>query len=67
MVKKKKKNPPTNAEDISLIPGLERCPGEDGQVMVESSDKNGPLEKGMANHFSSLALRISSVLVTAIN
>ena len=53
----KKKNPPINAEDISLIPGLGRCPGEDGQVMVESSDKNGPLEKGMANHFRILALR----------
>ena len=28
-----------------------------GWVMVESSDKCGPLEKGMANHFSILALR----------
>jgi len=26
--------------------------------MVESFDKRGPLEKGMANHFSILALRI---------
>ena len=30
---------------------------QDGQVMVESSDKTCPLEKGMANHFSILALR----------
>ena len=30
---------------------------QDGRVMVESSDKCGPLEKGMANHFSILALR----------
>ena len=28
-----------------------------GRVMVESSDKRVPLEKGMANHFSILALR----------
>ena len=25
---------------------------QDGRVMVESSDKGGPLEKGMANHFN---------------
>ena len=30
---------------------------QDGQIMVESSDKMCPLEKGMANHFSILALR----------
>ena len=31
---------------------------QDGWVMMESSDKKcGPLEKGMANHFSILALR----------
>ena len=30
---------------------------QDGKGMVESSDKRGPLEKGMANHFSILALR----------
>ena len=30
---------------------------QDGRVMVESSDKGGPLEKGMANHFNILALR----------
>ena len=31
---------------------------KDRQVMVESLTKRGPLEKGMANHFSILALRI---------
>ena len=30
---------------------------QDGRVMVESSDKCGPLEKGTANHFSICALR----------
>ena len=31
---------------------------QDGRVMVERSDRaGGPLEKGMANHFSILALR----------
>ena len=30
---------------------------QDGQVMVEGSDKMCPLEKGMANHFNILALR----------
>ena len=30
---------------------------QDGQVMVESSEKHGPLEKGKASHFSTLALR----------
>ena len=30
---------------------------QDRQVMVERSDRCGPLEKGMANHFSILALR----------
>ena len=30
---------------------------QDGQLIVESSDKHGPLEMGMANHFSVLALR----------
>ena len=30
---------------------------QDGWVMVESSDKTGPLAKGMANHFSILASR----------
>ena len=30
---------------------------QDGQVMVESSDKMWSTEKGMANHFSILALR----------
>ena len=30
---------------------------QDGRVMVERSDRMGPLEKGMANHFSILALR----------
>ena len=30
---------------------------QDGRVMVESSTKHGPLEKGMANHFSVVALR----------
>ena len=28
MGKKKKKNPPVNAGDTGLIPGLERSPGE---------------------------------------
>jgi len=28
-----------------------------GQVMVEKSDRGGPLEKGMASYFSILALR----------
>ena len=33
---------------------------QDGRVMVERSDiECGPLEKGMANHFSILALRTS--------
>ena len=39
-----------NTEGMNLIPSW-------GWVMVESSDKCGPLEKGMANHFSILALR----------
>ena len=30
---------------------------QDGRVMVERSDRMCPLEKGMANHFSILALR----------
>ena len=30
---------------------------QDGWVMVESSEKRGPLEKGMANHFIILTLR----------
>jgi len=30
---------------------------QEGWVMVESFDRMGPLEKGMANHFSILALR----------
>ena len=30
---------------------------QDGRVMVESSEKCGPLEKGMANHFSIPALK----------
>ena len=30
---------------------------QDGWVMVESSTKHGLLEKGMANHYSILALR----------
>ena len=30
---------------------------QDGRIMVERSDRSGPLEKGMANHFSILALR----------
>ena len=30
---------------------------QDGRVMVERSDRCGPLEKRMANHFSILALR----------
>ena len=30
---------------------------QDRWVMVESSDKCGPLEKGMANHLTILALR----------
>ena len=30
---------------------------QDGQVMLESSDKHDPLEKGMSNHFSILPLR----------
>ena len=30
---------------------------QDGWVMVERSEDRGPLEKGMANHFSILALR----------
>ena len=30
---------------------------QDGRIMVESSDKMDPLEKGMTNHFSILALR----------
>ena len=29
---------------------------QDGQVMVDSSDKTWSLEKGMANHFSIIAL-----------
>ena len=28
---------------------------QDGQVIVKSSDKTGPLEKGMATHFSIFA------------
>jgi len=30
---------------------------QDGRVMVETSEEYCPLEKGMANHFSILALR----------
>ena len=30
---------------------------QDGRVMLERSTECGPLEKGMANHFSILALR----------
>ena len=30
---------------------------QDGRVMVDRYDRCGPLEKGMANHFSVLALR----------
>ena len=30
---------------------------QDRRVMVERSEECGPLEKGMANHFSILALR----------
>ena len=29
---------------------------QDGQVRVENSDKYGPMKKGIANHFSILAL-----------
>ena len=39
---------------------LRAMPGraaQDGQVMVESSDKIWSTEKGIANHISSLALR----------
>ena len=30
---------------------------QDGRVMVERSDRRGPLEKGMASHFRILVLR----------
>ena len=48
----------TTAFSNSMKLGAKPCKAsEDGQVMVESSDKCGPLEKGMANHFSIPAMR----------
>ena len=43
-----------NSMDLQAMP----CRGtQDGRVIVKSSDKTGPLEKEMANHFSILGLR----------
>ena len=46
------------ALSTSMKPWAKLCRAtQDAWVIVESSDKRGPLEKGMANHFSILALR----------
>ena len=47
----------TTALSNSMKLNYARGATQDGQVMVERSTECGPLEKGMANHFSILALR----------
>ena len=48
----------TTALSNSMKPGAMPCRAtQDRWVMVESSEKMCPLEKGMANHFSILAFR----------
>ena len=43
---KKKKNPPANAGDASLIPGLGRCPGEGNGNPLQYSCLGNPIDRG---------------------
>ena len=47
----------TTALSNSMKPSHAGRATQDGRVMVERSEEYGPLEKGMASHFSILALR----------
>ena len=47
----------TTALSNSMKPSHACGATHDGRVMVERSDRCGPLEKGMASHFSTFALR----------
>ena len=40
------KNPPANARDPSLIPGLGRSPGERNGNPLQSSCQRNPMDKG---------------------
>ena len=42
----KKKNPPANAGDASLIPGLGRCPGEGNGNPLQYSCLGNPIDRG---------------------
>ena len=46
MVKKKKKNPPANAGDTGLIPGLGRFPGEGNGNPLQYSYMGNPMDRG---------------------
>ena len=40
------KNPPANARDVGLIPGLERAPGEGSDNMFQYSCLGNPMDRG---------------------
>ena len=40
------KNPPANASDLSSIPGLRRCPGEENGNPVQYSCLKNPKDRG---------------------
>ena len=44
--KKKKKNPPTNSGDTSLIPGLGRAPGGENGIPLQCSCLEHPMGRG---------------------
>ena len=46
VVKKKKKNPPTNSGDTSLIPGLGRAPGGENGIPLQCSCLEHPMGRG---------------------
>ena len=40
------KNPPANARDVGLIPGLERSPGEGSDNPLQYSCLGNPMDRG---------------------
>ena len=63
MIKIRKEEVKTSPFTDNMILYLENPKDtQDGRVMVERSDKMWSMEKGMANHFSVLALRTPCIV-----
>ena len=69
------KNPPSNAGDTGLIPGLGRCPGEGSGNPLQYSCLGNPMDRGALGYSSgghktvrrNLATKQQQQLVTLVN